>query len=96
VINLQEIFAGLKTHFETEKTAAEGWLEQHLPGLADLADKAAANPLIDVALNAVHLSPEFLSALADTIRKADEELGAAKAAQAAAEASAAAAAQTAS
>lgn len=89
MVNLQQVVTDLKTHFEDAEAKAKAFLEGHLPGLADLADKAAANPLIDAALNAVHLSPEILATLAEVINKADAELGQAKAAQAAAEAAAA-------
>lgn len=50
-------------------------LEQHLPQVAQLAQKAAASPLVDAALNAVHLSPDLLTAFASAITKADAELG---------------------
>jgi hypothetical protein len=75
-VNLSQIVTDFKDHFETAKTDAEKFLTEHLPALAGLAEHAATNPLIDAALQAVHLSPEMLTALAAVITKADADLAA--------------------
>ncbi len=51
-------------------------LEQHLPQLAAVAQQAASNPLVDAALSAVHLSPGFLTSIAELVTKAEAELAA--------------------
>jgi len=84
-VQLSQIVTDLKDHFEHSKANAETFLEQHLPALAGLAEHAAANPLIDAALAAVHLSPSMLQALADVIGKAETELAALQPAPAAPE-----------
>ncbi len=73
---LSDIVSELQSHFQTAKADAEAFLSDHLPRLAALAEHAAANPLIDAALAAVHLSPAVLAALADVIAKADADLAA--------------------
>jgi hypothetical protein len=75
-MNLTQIADDLKAHFESAETTAKTFLGQHLPQLSSLAEHAAANPLVDAAMNAAHLSPEILSALADTINKADAAIAA--------------------
>lgn len=75
-MNLSQIETDLKTHFEQAKTAAETFLGQHLPELASIAEHAEANPLVDAAMSAVHLSPEILNALAETVKRADAALAA--------------------
>ena len=75
-MHLGDIVNDLKTHFESSKTAAETFLTEHLPALAGLAEHAATNPLIEAALNAVHLSPALLQGLAEVITKADAEVAA--------------------
>lgn len=74
--HLAEIVTEFRQHFETAKTDAEKFLSEHLPALAGLAERAAGNPLVDAALNAVHLSPSMLQALADVITKAEADLAA--------------------
>lgn len=73
---LSDIVNELKAHFETVKNDSEMFLGDELPRLAALAEHAAANPLIDAALGAVHLSPAVLAALAEVITKADADLAA--------------------
>lgn len=75
-MHLAEIVTDLKNHFEASKTAAETYLTEHLPALAGLAEHAAGNPLVDAAMNAVHLSPSMLQAFADLIAKAEADLAA--------------------
>lgn len=75
-MQLSQIAADIRDHFESIKTDAEKFLGEHVPQLADLASKAEANPLIDAALNAVHVSPSILGALADTLNKLEADLAA--------------------
>jgi hypothetical protein len=91
-MDLSAMITDLKAHFETEKLDVEKFLTGHLPALAGVAEKAAANPVIDAALAAVHLSPDWFTSLADVINKADAALGVAVQAREEAEATAAAAA----
>lgn len=71
---LSDIVNELKAHFEDEKTKVEGFLADHLPRLAALAEHAAANPVVDAILKAEHLTPSILQTLADLINGADAEL----------------------
>ena len=73
-MGLSEIVDWLKAKEERIKAEAEEFAEQHLPVLADLATKAAANPVIASILKAEHLSPTFLTALASAIDEAEAEL----------------------
>ena len=76
-MTLTEIAADLKTHFETAKTDAERFLEEKLPVVAQLAEHAETNPLVDAAMAAVHVSPAILAGLADTLNKFEADLVAA-------------------
>lgn len=80
MLDLNMVLDDLKAHFESAEADARKFAEEYLPGLADLAGKAAANPVVVSVLNAVHLSPEFLSALAAVIDKTEADLAAAAAA----------------
>ncbi len=82
-MNLTQLEADIRTEAQAAVakakevvTHAETVVEQHLPQLADLAQKAATNPLIDAALSAVHVSPSFLASLAEMLMKADADLAA--------------------
>ena len=75
-MHLSEIVNDFKNHFETVKTDAEKYLTEHLPALAGLAEHAAGNPLVDAAMQAVHLSPSMLQSLAEVITRADADLAA--------------------
>lgn len=90
-MDLNAVIDDLKAHFASAKADAEKFAEEYLPGLADLADKASSNPLAVAALNVVHVSPEILSGLADTLMKLDAELGRQQEATAAAQSALAAA-----
>jgi hypothetical protein len=90
-VDLNVIVTDLKAHFESAKADAEKFAEEYLPGLADLADKASSNPLAVAALNVVHVSPEILSGLADTLMKLDAEIAQQQEATAAAQSALAAA-----
>jgi hypothetical protein len=94
-MDLSTMIGDLKAHFQNAETEAEKFLGEHLPALASLADKAAANPAVDAIMAAEHLSPDWFTSIADVINKADAALGVAVDARAAAEASAAAATQAA-
>lgn len=89
--NLSVMINDLKSHFESEKTSVETFLGVHLPALAAVAEKASSNPVVDAVMAAAHLSPDWFTALAEVINKADAALGVAVEARAAAEAAAAAA-----
>lgn len=93
-MNLDQIVNDLKAHFQTAEETARRFLEEHLPAVENLAQKAATNPALNAILAAEHLQevPEFLATVADWITKADAALANAKAAGAA-EATAAAQAQ---
>jgi hypothetical protein len=86
---LSEIFDSLKSRAERDKAEVETFLQEHLPVLADTVNSLASNPLAIVALKVAHLSPDFLTLIAQAIEKADTDLGAAKEAQAVADQSAA-------
>ena len=45
-MNLSQIVTDLKTHFEDSEAKAKEFLEQHLPALADVAQKAEENPVV--------------------------------------------------
>jgi hypothetical protein len=87
-VDLTGMINDLRTHFETEKASVETFLGEHLPALAVVAEKAASNPVIDAVLAAAHLSPDWFTALAEVITKADAALHVAVEARAAAEAAA--------
>lgn len=87
-MNLAEIISDVKARAERDIEEGKAFLEQKLPTLSNLADKAAA---IDAILEAMHLDPEWFVSLADLIRKADAALGVAVEARKTAEAAAAAA-----
>ena len=74
-MDLPTVINDLKAHFESAKADAEKFAAEYLPDLAGLADKASSNPLAAAALNVVHVSPEILQGLADTLMKLDAELG---------------------
>jgi hypothetical protein len=73
---LNEIVAWLKEKEERAAAEAEEFAAQHLPVLADLAEQAASNPLVDAALKVVHVSPEILSGMASVLLKLDADLAA--------------------
>jgi hypothetical protein len=79
-MDLDAMISDLKTHYENAKADAERFLGEQLPELSDLVGKAASNPVAVSILKAVHLSPEFLSALAAVIDKTEADLAAAEAA----------------
>jgi hypothetical protein len=87
-VGIAELFSDLKAHLEHSAELAAS----HGPALASIAEKAASNPVIDAVMNAAHLSPDWFTALADVINRADAALGVAADATAAAQAQAAAAA----
>ena len=88
---LIDIFDTLKADAETDLARSKRFAEEHLPVIADMVTALASNPLVQVALNVVHLSPDFLTQLASVIQEADTKLGVAKQAQADADAAQAAA-----
>lgn len=90
-MDLNEITGWLGAKFQRDKDELEQFLGEHLPVLANFAQKAATNPLIASILRAEHISPEWFTALADVVDKADGALKVAADAKAAAEAVAAAA-----
>jgi hypothetical protein len=90
-MNVSEALSGVKAWFEKTDGEVTQFLEQHLPVLSNLAEKAAANPVVDAVMASVHLSPEWFTALADVINKAEGALSVAADAKAQAEAAAAAA-----
>lgn len=92
-MNVPEAVAGVKQHLEAFVASAKEKLEQELPVLADLADKAAVNPALAAILSATHLTevPVFLETIAKLVTDADNAIATSKAAGAA-EATAAAAA----
>jgi hypothetical protein len=90
-VDLNAMITDLKAHFESGAADARKFAEEYLPGLADLADKASTNPLAVAALNVVHVSPDILSGLADTLMKLDAELAQQQEATAAAQSALAAA-----
>ena len=73
-MDLMQIVEWLKAKEERAKADAIEFGEVHLPVLAELAQKAAANPVCVSILRAEHLSPTFLTALAAAIDEADAEL----------------------
>lgn len=77
----------IQQHIEAFVASGKEKLEQDLPELAQFAQAAASNPLVDVALSAIHVDPALLSNLATLL--ADAEAKAAAAHQAAADAEAA-------
>jgi hypothetical protein len=81
-MDLNTVVANLKQHFENLKTDADAFLEQHLPELASLADKASTNPALNAILNAVHLQevPSFLETIAKLVTDADAAIASSKAA----------------
>jgi len=87
-VGLMEIVNEVKTRVERDVAEGRDLLESKLPTLANLADKAAANPVIDAVLNAAHLSPDWFTSLAEVINKADAALAVADDARKAAEAAA--------
>lgn len=89
--NLSVMIDDLKAHFQNAEADASKFLTEHLPALASVAEKASSNPVVDAVLAAAHLSPDWFTALAEVINKADAALGVAVEARAAAEAAAAAA-----
>jgi len=91
MFDMNAIVTDLKAHFESAEADARKFAEEYLPGLADLANKASTNPLAVAALNVVHVSPEILNGLADTLMKLDAELGQQQEATAAAQSALAAA-----
>jgi hypothetical protein len=80
-MDLTSMVDAFKTHFENAEAEAKTFLEQHLPVLADLAQKASVNPALAAILGAAHLNevPEFLATIADLVTKADTAIESAKA-----------------
>lgn len=73
-MNLKTIENDIREHVEDWMDKGRDLLETKLPVLADIADKAEGNDLVDAALNAVHVPPTMLGALADMVTKLDAEL----------------------
>lgn len=90
-MSLTEIVDWLKDREQRAQAEAVQFAEQHLPVLADVAQKAEANPLVQAAFAVTHVSPEVLSGMATVLLKLDADLEAAEAAKTAAEQAAAAA-----
>jgi hypothetical protein len=90
-VGVMEIVNDVKAKLERDVAEGKTFLQEKLPALANLADKAQANPVIDAVLESEHLDPDWFASLADVIRKADTALGVAEDARKTAEAAAAAA-----
>lgn len=84
-MSVAEDLEAMKQRFEAFIAAGRQHFEQDLPAIANFATTAASNPVTVAVANAVHLpdAPEVLEMLAGLITKADEALGAQKAAGAA-------------
>jgi len=84
VIDVMQAVDGLKQHLEAFAASAKEKLEQELPVIAGVASALAGNPVVAALAAAEHLNqvPEYLATFAELITKADQALGAAKAAAA--------------
>lgn len=74
--DVETAFSDFKTEAASGYNRAEEFLQQKLPAVSDFLDKAAANPAVDAILNAVHVSPSYLQAVADMVTKADQDIAA--------------------
>jgi hypothetical protein len=70
--SLTQWAADFKAHFESVEQTAKAFLEQHVPGMAEVAAKIDADPLVQAALSTV-LPPEAKAMVAQWIADLEEK-----------------------